>query len=252
MIVCKNCSTVLDDGQKFCRVCGAMVVTPQNPAVATAPAKTPETKPENSATKAKAASAETEEKDENLKTKIIKTGKESALKFIVGQIVKTVLGAALSACLVLFAQSAFTEKFDEYKKDILLDTKDDLLTICEFLNDVDVNNMSNTEIMIAYEEGNIKELSQKLLKQVYTYSSDAEDINAVHGEYTDLCEIVCELSATVYNGAKENVDVHVDYSTAVYKFELKKETLREVLDEACEKNDVDKDEIGEIFDIISN
>ncbi len=220
MLVCKNCKKETPEEGKFCLHCGASIE------------EMPIDMPGNPSKK--------QEHKKGWKKTIAKSGKK-IVSFGIEEIISCIISAVLSACLVLFTQSAFQENVQDYRVFYRQDIKP-LST--ELLTHVQkVGEMEPDEFAEYCKENRVFEKSTELLKILHSYSSDDPDIRTLHTHMVSICEEVYDLSILAYASTVTNTDISDDLYTSAFRINSKVKIFNDVKAEIYARHGIDDSEI---------
>lgn len=214
MLVCQNCKKETPDEGKNCLHCGASI----------------EEMPLNAT-----GDGEKKQEKKNWKNQIAKSGKK-IVSFGIEEIISCIISAILSACLVLFTQSAFKDNVQDYR----IFYREDIKPLSqELLAHVQkVGEMEAGEFAEYCKANRVFEKSTELLKVLHSYSSDDPDIRTLHTHMISICEEVYDLSILAYSSSYTNADISDDIYTAVFRIKSKVNIFNDVKAEIYEKHGI--------------
>lgn len=176
------------------------------------------------------------EKMGKFKEKMIEKGKDSIISVILKKIVGCVLSAILSAALVLFTQFSFKDNIQDYRTFYNSEIKTRGEELLSYVPKIE--KMDSQEFAKYCEQNHVYEKATELLKKLYSYSSDDEDINLMHKHITAIYEDVYDLALLAYSDGYTEGDLSGMMRATALKITSKVQIFKEVKAEIYQKHKI--------------
>lgn len=131
-----------------------------------------------------------------LTKKAVKKSGTTTFNFLKDQLIGYIMTSIFSVLLVLFAQNAFKESFDDYYYKTFTPIESEIAVILDDINDA--TEMSLDEIKVRFEKNNTVSRADALYRNAIAYASEDSDIGRLHNVCISVCEDLSDLTSRIY------------------------------------------------------
>lgn len=131
-----------------------------------------------------------------LTKKAVKKSGTTTFNFLKDQLIGYIMTSIFSVLLVLFAQHAFKESFDDYYYKTFTPIESEIAIILDDINTA--TELSLEEIKILFDENDTVSRADTLYRKAIAYSSEDAEIGRLHNVCISVCEDLSDLTSKIY------------------------------------------------------